>query len=79
MPGILGFQSSRYFTISELANQTGVSANYPKNFAENLANWKGDSFWFKVINFVTSWDKIKTYCVGTSSKYAEKYFDIKLI
>ena len=38
IPGILGFQSSRYFTISELANQTGVSANYPKNFAENLAN-----------------------------------------
>ena len=38
MPGILGFQSSRYFTISELANQNGVYANYPKNFAENLAN-----------------------------------------
>ena len=30
MPGILGFQSSRYFTISEFANQNGVSANYPK-------------------------------------------------
>ena len=30
MPGILGFQSFRYFTISEFANQNGVSANYPK-------------------------------------------------
>lgn len=30
-------------------------------------------------NFVTSWDEVKTYCVGTSSKYAEKMFDIKLI
>ena len=30
IPRILGFQSSRYFTISEFANQNGVSANYPK-------------------------------------------------
>ena len=35
MPGILGFQSFRYFTISEFANQNGVSANYPKRFAEH--------------------------------------------
>ena len=27
MPRILGFQSSRYFIISEIANQNGVSAN----------------------------------------------------
>ena len=33
-----GCQSSRYFIISEIANQNGVSANYPKNFVENLAN-----------------------------------------
>ena len=38
MPGILGFQSSRYFTISKFTNQNSVSANYPKNFVENLAN-----------------------------------------
>ena len=59
MPGILGFQSFRYFTISEFADQNSVSANYPKNFVENLANWKGESFRFKVINFVTSWDEVK--------------------
>ena len=38
MPRILGFQSSRYFTISEFANQNSGSANCPKNFAENLVN-----------------------------------------
>ena len=38
MPKTLEFQSFRYFTISEIANQNGVSANYPKNFVENLAN-----------------------------------------
>ena len=38
IPRILGFQSSRYFTISEFANQNSGSANCPKNFAENLAN-----------------------------------------
>ena len=38
MPKTLDFQSFRHFTISEFANQNGVSANYSKNFAENLAN-----------------------------------------
>ena len=38
MPGILEFQSSRCFTISEIANQNSDSANFPKNFAEKIAN-----------------------------------------
>ena len=38
MPRILGFQSSRYFIISEIANQNGVSANYSKILFENSAN-----------------------------------------
>lgn len=40
MPRILGFQSSWYFIISEFANRNGGSANYPKNFVENLTNRK---------------------------------------
>ena len=58
-----GCQSSRYFFISKFANQNSVSANYPKNFVENLANWKGESFRFKVINFVTSWDEVIDYFI----------------
>ena len=68
MPRILGFQSSRYFTISEFANQNSGSANCPKNFAENLANWKDDSFWFKVINFVPSWENVVDYHIEISLK-----------
>ena len=38
MPRILGFQSSRYFIISEIANQNGVSANYSKSYIKKVFN-----------------------------------------
>lgn len=38
IPRILGFQSSRYFTISEIANQNSDSANFSKSCVKNIAN-----------------------------------------